>query len=76
MAVSVVEGDWRGIPYRAFATDRVDDDGRVWLVEYQQTGREPWGPRGSFRERNGKFYAGAREFDSAYLALMSRATGV
>lgn len=62
------------IPYRAYPYPPDEDGSRKWQVEYQQNPKDPyWGPRGTFLERDGKFFIGDREFPAAYMALQYRA---
>ena len=71
----LVTGEHGGIKYRAYPYTGLNDDGSItWQIEYQQNPRDGYfGPRGSFREKDGKFHLDGKVFDSARLAMMHRA---
>lgn len=73
MADGFEETDYMGIPYRAIRTERKDDSGIVWKIEYKQAKNYDWGPRGIMHERDGKFHVGGKVFDTPYEALRYRA---
>ncbi|MCP2032600.1 hypothetical protein L1277_002710 [Okibacterium sp. HSC-33S16] len=73
MADGYEETEYNGIPYRTTRSERSDEFGVIWHIEYKQAKTYPWGPRGIMHERDGRFFAGDRDFGTAHEALRYRA---